>query len=270
VLIGRAQVGLGRLVAAQETFLKVVREQLPANASPVSKKAQADAKDELAAIEPRIASLRIALEGPGDHAKVTVKLDEQAVSPALIGVHRPIDPGKHVVAAYPLGRAPVQQEITLGDGEKKDVTLTYPEAPTDVGPKSGGDGTPPPPPPPDQGKGSAGLKYAGYAGIGVGAAGIVVGGVFTGLWASKKSEADSAFNACAKPCPAADQKHINDLDKAAASRGTVAIAGFVAGAVLAGGGVTLLILSNKKQEKPAAAFVTPYVTPNGFGLTGQF
>ena len=60
LLIGRAQVGLGRLVEAKETFLKLSREEIAASAPAAFKRAQEGAKDEIAAIEPnRITSYNV-------------------------------------------------------------------------------------------------------------------------------------------------------------------------------------------------------------------
>ncbi|MDC0745128.1 hypothetical protein [Polyangium mundeleinium] len=273
LLIGRGQVGLGKLVAARESFLKIIREELPASAPAAFKRAQEDARTELAAIEPRIGSLRIVLTGPGatDPAKVTVKLDEQGVTSALIGVHRPIDPGKHVVTATAAGRSPVTQEVSLGDGEKKEVSLEV-EAPAagaalpDGSGQTGGGGGPVGPEKP---QGTSPLKYVGIAGMGLGGAGIIAGTIFTVMFVSKSGDADAAFKACPKPCPDDQQANITALDEAAASRGTGAIVGFAAGAALAGAGVALFLIGGK-QDKPAGASVMPYVAPNGAGLVGRF
>lgn len=270
LLIGRGQVGLGKLVAARETFLKIIREELPANAPAAFKRAQEDAQTELTAIEPRIGSLRIVLTGPGaaDPSKVTVKLDEQGVTSALIGVHRPIDPGKHVVTATAAGRSPVTQEVSLGDGEKKEVSLEVeaPAAATPDGQTGGGVG----PTGPEKPQKSSPLKYVGIAGMGLGGAGIITGAVFTAMFVSKSNEADEAFAACPRPCPDAEKAKIDELDNAVASRGTGAIVGFAAGAALAGAGVALFLIGSKKQDKPASALVVPYVAPNSLGFVGRF
>jgi hypothetical protein len=274
LLTARAQAALGRLVAARESYLKVVREELAANAPPAFKRAQQEAKDELAALEPRIASLRIAVSGPGaaDLSKVTVELDDQPVTSALVGVYRPIDPGKHVVSAHATGRSPVLQEVSLADGEKKEVSLELTQGPLVQGPDTGGTGPTNPPDGGDKGKGPSGLRIAGIAAMGLGAAGLVVGGVFTGMWASKDAEADAAFENCKRiTCTQAQKDEVGALDAAVASRGTGAIAGFAAGGALAGAGVALFILGGKgAADKPAGARVMPFVTPNQAGLVGRF
>lgn len=274
LMIGRAQVGLGRLVAARENFLKIMREQLPATAPPAFKQAQTDAKADLETIEPRIGSLRISLVGAGatTAGKVTVKMDDQPVSAALIGVHRPVDPGKHVVSAFVVGRGPVTQEVSLNDGEKKEIELSI-ESPVSLVEEEKKFDPPPqqPPPPPTR---TSPLRIAGIASMGVGVAGLVVGGVFLGLKSSKQTEADEAFAACkvnTGGCSVAEQKAVGTLDQAAAARGTIGIASLVGGGVLAAGGVVLFILGGKTTAaKPASGFVMPYVAPNSAGIFGKF
>jgi len=274
LMIGRAQVGLGRLVAARENFLKITREQLSSTAPPAFKQAQVDAKSDLDAIEPRIGSLRISLVGAGaaSTGKVTVKMDDQPVSAALIGVHRPVDPGKHTVTAFVVGRGPVSQEVSLNDGEKKEIELSV-EVPVSLVDEEKKFETPPPknPPPP---AGTNPLRIIGIAGMGVGVAGLVVGGVFLGLKSSKQTEANEAFDTCkvnAGGCTIPEQKAIGALDQAAATRGTIGIAGLVGGGVIAAGGVVLFILGGKKPAaKPASSFVMPYVAPNSAGVFGAF
>ncbi|HRI72602.1 MAG TPA: hypothetical protein PK156_50545 [Polyangium sp.] len=273
LMIGRAQVGLGRLVAAQETFLKATREQLAATAPPAFKKAQLDARAELDLIEPKIGSLRIALTGAGaaDAGKVTVKMDEQAVPSALIGVHRPVDPGKHTITAFVTGRNPVTQEVTLGDGEKKEIELSVEPPISSVDEDKKPITTPAVTPPPAK---MSPLRIAGIAGMGLGVAGLVVGGVFLGLKSSVEGEANADFTKCnPQPggCTDTQKKRISDLDNDAAKKGTIGVAGLVAGGVFVGAGVALFIIGGKKAEpKPATSYVLPYVTPNGGGFVGTF
>jgi hypothetical protein len=280
--IARSQASLGKLVAARETYLKVIREDLLPSAPRAFKDAQERAKEEAAAIEPRIAQLRIVVEGAGDK-KVTVKLDGQPVPPALIGVHRPVDPGKHRVVAYTVGLSPVEKAIELKDGEKSEVKLAV------SGAGSGGSGVPLDPsddpdaplrnqPPPDSTKGG-GVPVLGIVGIGVGVAGVagvVVGSVFLAKRGSLAGKADDMFTTCNKtpPCSQQEQAAIKATDADAASAGTVGIIGVVAGGVFLAGGVTLAVLgfTAKKEAAPKAStgWIAPYVAPNGVGVRGAF
>ncbi len=272
LLIGRAQVGLGRLVAAKESFLKLIREQLPANAPGPFKDAQAAAKVDLEAIEPRIASLQISLKvtGGGSTSKVTLKMDEQQVPNALIGVHRPVDPGKHLVSAFVVGRSPVTQEVTLGDGEKKEIELTIEPAPVSLVEEEKKYDKPPPPPPPPPG-GMSTLRIAGIAGMGVGVVGLAVGGVFLGLKSSTQTEADTLFNSCKPGCDSGQVARIKQLDQDVVTQRNVGFIGLGAGGLFLAGGIALFIIGgNKPAPKAASSFVLPYVAPNGGGVVGTF
>ncbi len=289
--IARSQAALGKLVAARESYLKVMREDLPASAPKAFKDAQQQAKEEAAAIEPRIASLRINLEGAGG-AKVSVKLDGQPVSAALIGVYRPTDPGKHTVTAYPPGRSPVEQSVELADGEKKEVKLALSGAgapgtgipQSSVDDPDAGQGGPKTGPDKKTGGGLNTLMIVGIAGLGVGLGGVVVGAIFTAKFGSKSAAADSKFieyGCNQKPnvgpaCTPARQAEIDGLDGDAATSGTIGVIGLAAGGVLLAGGATALVLGlgqakkAKAEQEHKTVWITPWVSPSGFGVSGAF
>jgi hypothetical protein len=193
LMIAKAQIGLGKLVAAQETLLKLTRQDLPPNAPQAFRNAQAAGREDLAAIEPRIASLRIDLDGLGQRT-VTVKLDDEVVPPALLGVYRPVDPGPHVIMVYPAGQAPVRGTIELHDAEKNQIRLAIPNAPA-VPVGAGGNPGAGQQVAPTATSGSGGFfTPLRAAGIGVGAVGViglVVGGVFVAKGGSTQSQADA-------------------------------------------------------------------------------
>ena len=126
LLMGRAQAGLGKYVAAKETFLRLIREDLPPNAPAAFKRAQVDAQAELPKIEAKIGSLRIVLEGVGKR-QVTLKLDDQTVPGVLIGVHRPVDPGRHEVIALIGGQVAGRATVELKPGERRELSVTLAE-----------------------------------------------------------------------------------------------------------------------------------------------
>ena len=278
LMIARAQVGLGKLVAARETYLKLMREELAPSAPTAFKNAQGAAKDELAAIDPKIASLRIVLDALGQK-KVTVKMDEQQVPPALIGVHRPVDPGQHEVSVFPVGGSPVKATVMLRDGEKKDVRLLVPDvvaAGVPLNPVDNPDAPKPGPdaqPPRDTGGGGFMTPIRG-AGIGVGVVGIggvVVGALFMAKSGSSGSKADDLFDKCGSKCTAGQKSEIQQLDKDAASQKTIGVIGLVAGGVALAGGVTMLIVGKPKAAPaPAKASIEPWFGGASAGLRGQF
>ncbi|WP_437493449.1 hypothetical protein WME75_20600 [Sorangium sp. So ce1014] len=290
LLIARAQMRLGRFVAAKETYLKIVREELPPTAPSPFKKAQQDAREELAAVDPRIASLRIALEGAAGR-KIVVKLNGQPVAEALLGVHRPIDPGNYVVTVVPPGLSPIEQALTLGDGERKELKIPVPESPAMApspdgsgqgqGTWSGGPGEVPPvgPPGSPERKTNVLMLGGGIAAAALGLGGIVVGSVFLAKGGATQQEANdlSAANRCESPsgvgasCGPLVQNRIKRLDADAASHQTTGTVNLITGGVLLAGGATLIVLElTSKPEPSSSAWIAPYVTPTGLGVRGAF
>ena len=278
LLIARAQAGVGRLVAAKETYLKLTREELAATAPPAFKRAQQEGKDEMAALEVNIASLKIAVEGGGQQ-KFTVKMDDQPVSPALLGVYRPVDPGKHEVVVFPVGQPPVKSSLVLKNGEKKDVKLTIPDVVPAGVPASAidnPDAGPNPPPVADKVQPQSPGFFTPMRGAGIGAGvigigGVVLGAVFLSKRSSTQADADRRQAMCVSagnPCPKAPHDQIHALDVDAAKSGNIALIGFVAGGVLLGTGITLVVLG--KPKPTAAATVTPWLTGSMGGLQGTF
>jgi hypothetical protein len=273
LLIARSQVGLGRLVAARETYLKLTREELGAGAPPAFKRAQQDGKDEMTALEARIASLRIAVEGGGQQ-KFTVKMDDQPVSPALLGVYRPVDPGKHEIVIYPVGQSPVKGAIELKDGEKKELKLNIPDAVPGGVPTSSTD-NPDAPLKPDAGKGEAPsgfftpMRGAGLGVAALGLGGVVVGAVFLSKAMSSQSDADALADACGKHCSLAQQSAVKAADLDAAHARTGALVGLAAGGVALAAGVTLIVLGKPKPATTGLT-MTPWFSGEMGGVRGSF
>jgi hypothetical protein len=279
LLIARAQVGLGRLVAAKESYLKLTREELAAGAPSAFKRAQQEGKDEVAALDSKIASLRIAVEGGGQQ-KFTVKMDDQPVSPALLGVYHPVDPGKHEIIVYPVGQGPVKGAIDLKDGEKKDLKLTIPDVVpggVPVNPIDNPDAVTKPDPGKDKiepaGPGFfTPLRGAGIGAAVLGASGVVVGALFLTKGSATQSDADLLQDACVKPgssCTKTQREAIHALDVDAAGKKTIALVGFVAGGVALAAGVTMIVLG-KPKAKASGATVTPWFTGDAGGVRGTF
>lgn len=118
IYIARAQVKLGQLVDGAESYRKLIRYKLEPGAPKVFRDAVADAKQELPEVEPRIPSLRIDVK-PTDVAELTMTIDGQNVSSAVLGVERPINPGEHTVRIEAPGYSPVEQSVTVAEREKK-------------------------------------------------------------------------------------------------------------------------------------------------------
>jgi tetratricopeptide (TPR) repeat protein len=124
LFIARAQTKLGRLVAAHETYLKISRETLAANAPKAFVSAQAAAEQEQDALDDRLPSVTVTLQGATTAPDVTVQMDGTALPAAMIGIPLPTDPGEHVFKAS--GPTIISDPVTvrLAEAAKQTVTLT--------------------------------------------------------------------------------------------------------------------------------------------------
>lgn len=123
LLTGRCLEKLGRFVEASEKYLEASRAPLDAGASAAQKSAQTEADKARTALMPRIPSVELALEPPAPDAQVT--LDGKAVPAAMVGIKRPIDPGKHSVAVS-RGGLTAGQDFTLREADSVRVVLKAP------------------------------------------------------------------------------------------------------------------------------------------------
>ena len=281
LMIARSQVGVGKLVSANETYLRLMREELKDSAPAAFKNAQITAKEELAVIEPKIASLRIIVDGVGQK-QVTVKMDNQLVSAALVGVYRPVDPGRHEIGVFPVGLSPIRGQVELKDGEKKELRLVIPDGPPPPGvPVSSIDNPdaarPPDPPAPPRDTSGGGfmtpLRGAGIGVAAVGVGGVVVGAIFMLKSGTTSSQIDVI---CGGPppakCPVSQKPEVDELSAQVASQRTIGIIGLAAGGVALAAGVTLLVIGKPRPAvaAPAKASIEPWFSGTGAGLHGRF
>jgi hypothetical protein len=288
LLIARAETALGKLVSAQENYLRLIHEELPPNSPSAFRNAQAAAKEELAAIEPKIASLRIVVDAAAQK-RATIKLDDAPVSAVLLGVYRPIDPGAHVIAVFPNGGSPVKTTIELREGEKKEIKLTVPDGPQPSGVPSNAvdnpdNGKPPdstPQPPRDQGPGFfTPMRGAGLGVAVVGVAGVAIGGYFLaqGFSAQKTANANAIKDGCTgtdgSDCTKADptvvKSNVTPFDSTAAKDKTIGGVAVGVGAVALAAGVALVVIGKPKPAGAPRAHIVPYFTGTGGGLRGSF
>jgi hypothetical protein len=259
LLLGLAQskIALGKWVEAQEILNRILREGVAPGSPPAFSRALGEAKKELDALTPRMPFVIVEVTGPSADA-VKVSIGGVDLPAAVIGVKRPIDPGKHQVRAGAEGFTPVEEAVTAAEGKTVTVTLQLKADPNAPAP-------PPVTPSPEEKPSSLRFKL-GIAGVAVGGAGIVLGAVAGGIALAKHGE-------LAKKCPPPSGNcdgsvTQGDLDS---FRGVAngATAGFVLGAALAATGIVLMVTAPK--AKPAAgAWITPLVGPGALGLQGGF
>jgi tetratricopeptide (TPR) repeat protein len=272
VRLARARVGQGRLVEAHEIYRKIIREGVEADKPEAFKRALADAKLEVKAVEPRLAwiSVNVVNANPND---VQVTLNDAVIPSAALGAQRPVDPGTLRVKAKAEGYKTAEAEVQLAEGEHLPAIEMRMTA------------LPKPPPTPvvkndpimdeNGGEKSSFMSQStlGYVTLGVGGAGLVVGGI-TGLLAYSRHQdlvntpcAEKVGNHCYVLDPTEDkQKQAQQTEKEMNTFATISTVSFIAGGALAATGLILLITA---PEDPVTTAGTPTLHPYvGFGTIG--
>jgi hypothetical protein len=121
IRLGECYVSLGRLVEGTELLRKSLREPQPAEPAPALTKALERAQKLLDATKPRIAGLTIKVAAVQD---MGVKIDSSLVPGVLLDTEIPIDPGEHSIDITAPGYIKSSTRLTVGEGEKKNLTLT--------------------------------------------------------------------------------------------------------------------------------------------------
>lgn len=267
--LARAQVGLGRLVDAHETYSLILREGVSDEAPPPWRKALEDAKAELAALSPRLPWITITVSGPA-HPRVTI--DGAPIPESSLGVKRAADPGRHELRALAPGYYTARKVITLKEGETVNIAFDLEDAPPDAAPKS------------EEEAGTVSVatvkdppwrKPVTIGAFALGGAGIVLGGV-TGILAMTKHNQLST-DCGNRSCGPAEKGTLESYH----TLGMVSTIGFVTGGVATAAGVVLLLVKPQtlvKQEPepkdagPAQSSFrwTPFVGVASAGVEGTF
>jgi hypothetical protein len=289
--IARCSVQLGQLVSAREAYLKIRRAPVAADKPQAFQDAKASAETELAALEPRIPYLNVTVTG-GTGGPVSVKMDGVEIPSALVGIPHPVDPGTHKLEASTSGMTAAAKSVTVREGQHQDLTLELtantagappPVAPTGPAPTDPSTTPGPSPTAPSSGDaapgaetgstGGAPLRTIGFVTMGVGVAGLVVGGIFLAKSGSDSSNATSDFNQfnCAKSCTPDQQQQVKDLDSQSTSAKTVAFVTGGVGVVALGVGLALVLWPHQDAAPaPQGVTVTPVIGLGALGLHGSF
>ena len=181
-----------------------------------------------------------------DVVQVDISVDGQKVADKVDGLALRVDPGVHTFSFEAPGHVVTTTELVIHEGEKlrtARVVLIEPAAgppPAALGPAPSSSGHK--------------QRVAGVVTGAVGVAGVALGSVF-GLLAS--SALSKSRTECSSPtmCP----QHpgaVSDYQNASTD-GTVSTVGFIAGAVLVGGGVTLFLTARSAAPARSALGSTP-------------
>ena len=276
--LGECQVNVGQVVMGTENLNRVVREELAANAPKAFRDAQERAKGVLNTALPKIAHLTVRVDPPDAKAQVTVA--GAAIPSALIGIERPTDPGTHEVTVSAPGYLEQKTSVTLAEGGSQEIAIRLEKDPAAaVATPAPLVATPlvttgPSAPPADTDTKKS--NTLAYVTLGIGGAGLLVGGV-TGLLAlGKKSD----LNGCVgTKCPSSQQDTLNG----AKSMATISTVGFAVGLVGVGVGVILLVTGGNnesrarlgsakvaKVEPLGHVHVEPWIGSQSAGLSGTF
>ena len=256
--IARASAKQGKLVQANEAYMKIVREPLAATAPKAFLDAQTAAHEEQAALAPRVPKLTIVVKGEAaDHASVT--MDGVEIPRALVGVAQPTDPGAHVLKAAAPGWASREVKIQLAEGSNETTSIVLDqrvETPDEKGILD-------PEPIPETKR-----SVLPWIAIGVGVAGLGAGTFFM---FQNRSKHDDANALCGDgPCPAAKRSEIQELDGDADTAATLSWIGYGVGAAGIIAGAALLVLDKSSSSKTAGTSVQPWVGAGSAGLVGRF
>lgn len=127
IVQANAYVKIGGLVEARTLYQRVASEELGSDAPKEFLKAQSDAKEAIAGLSARIATLKIVLKGMTPE-KVHITIDDVEVPTDQVLQPIPQNPGTHkIVAAIggdASGRA-VFQSVTLKEGTTKQIQLVF-------------------------------------------------------------------------------------------------------------------------------------------------
>ena len=231
---------LATALARYDDYLLMVARMPPAQQKKHGDRVKI-AETQKAALGPEVPMLTLSLS-PRAPKGTVVKRDGTELMDAALGVALPVDPGEHEVTTQAPGGEVTEVRVTLGKGEKKQVTLKVKVAspPPQVVPSA-------PPerlPETETTHGPGGQRVGAYVAGGVGVAGLILGGVMGGLALGKKSDIQKNCNFPDDP------RGCNDTGLAdvssARTMGTVSTIGFSIGGVGVVTAVVLLLTEPKR------------------------
>jgi hypothetical protein len=194
----------------------------------------------------------IAVEG-ADAKDVSLSVDGTPLPAAVLGIATPVDPGPHVFAGKTTSSRSEPVKVTLAEGATEKVTLKFSAVAQETPEPSKTDVPTAIEQPQAKAPGSAASSSLPmWVSLGVGAAGLVAGGVFVVLNHVDRSSANDECGSGA--CPASKRADIDSLDSQANTASTLSWVSFgVAAAGLGTGAVLFLLRGNKPADAAPAA-----------------
>jgi hypothetical protein len=212
--------------------------------------------------------------GGNDLSAVVVTIDHQPLVDHLDGGAIAVDPGDHVFSFTATGLPRVEKQIVVYEGEKGRREQIALGATQEISPPI----SPLLPPPALRPLGTPGTlgtqRVLGLVLGGLGVVGIGVGSVFGALTFSAWSSTNAACGSGGTTrCSPADMSAVSSDRSSAETRGAISTVAFIAGGVLAAGGLTLFLTGghHERNATPVVA-VAPAAAPGlaGVAIRGAF
>jgi hypothetical protein len=251
-----------KLHAAEQTLLVCVSASCP---GPVRDDC-AQRLTELRSVIPTVVFI-VKDDADQDLSDVRVTMDDQPLASKLDGTAIAIDPGPHHFVIEAVGKQKEERSLVIREGEKdRHERIVLVSAAVAAAPVPAAPVAPPPPPPEPEAPAKDGKaqRAAGLVVGGVGAAGVIVGGIF-GI-VSKSTYNHALTTECSNSVSQCSGKGVTD-GNTAHSQAAVSTVAFIAGGALLAGGVLLYFTAPR-----AGVTVSPTVGMGsaGVGVSGSF
>lgn len=261
--LGRSYAKVGKLVEAAAVLHEV--RGLSPNVGKVNVQMQAlrDAAEDEASIVPRIPHLILRFDDSQAPAPTSLRLDGREIAPAQTNELQAVNPGPHEVA-YSCGTSTQTAAALVAEGETKTLSLTcplpaepsvrLPSPNTAVRPIDSSNTTRP---------SSGSRPTVALVSLGVGAAGLALGGI-SGIVAWNKSSNLDSKGCRDAHCPGSvPQSEVESLN----TWRHVSTVGFAVGAVGVAAGLGFWLLTPKSETGSRAALL---VGPQSLNVLGEF
>ena len=259
--LARALVKSGKWVEATERYLEVSRLDPSSGDVGVQRQAQADAAKELEQLSARLPALRIQVRGASPNATVTI--DAKRLPDALLGAKVPVNPGAHVVELHD-GYQHSERRVDVREAGTVAVSFDANAAGNRRDSSTASTVSPVAKP------GLSKLQVTGIVVGGVGALGLGLSGYFAIRARSFDRESKQAGRCDEQnTCDATGYAQRGD----AIDHATAATVSVLAGSVLAGLGLTLVLAGGDKRQADTARVEARPIAAAGLGgleLCGRF
>ena len=272
--LARCKVKLDQVAEAYRIYVSIAVEPIPSYAAPAFHQAQAAARDELAALRPRISGIELVLHGATGLPKELV-VDGELVEPSWLDYPLALEPGEHSLQVRAADHQPLHEQIRVDAGVSRVELTLQPMAELPAPAPNPAPANPAPLPPSSteplpavgEGDNSSTLLISGATSLGVGGAAVAAGAVLGALTLSQANEIKSGCKDSV--CPLSLQSDAEDAE----TLGTASTVLLIAGGAVAAVGLVLVLIPGDPEgsaEEAALAELGLRLTPSGLKMIGRF